>query len=227
MAYELPKTYRWIRHEPGAKLLRRILRPIARLTSFVYCRCILHITVENQEALKAMRFRGCFLFGNHNHIPGDGFIPIYLNGAKPADILTDADILETPYLGPLMPYIGMLPIPTNLRYINRLRSAININLHRAHTIVIYPEGKNIDFCPEIRPFHKTSFRFAVENNAPCYSFTTTFQPRKNGQPKATVYIDGPFTVPPNISRKEQQELLMKQIHQKMTERLQNNTYKAN
>ena len=227
MAKELPKNYRWIRHEPGAKLLRRILRPMARFVSFVYCRRILHITVENKELLKNMRFRGSFLFGNHNHIPGDGFIPIYLNGAKPADILTDANILETPYIGPLMPYIGMLPIPTDLRRIHRLRSAININLHRAHAIVIYPEGENVDFCNTIRPFHKASFRFAVENNAPCYSFTTTFQTRKNGQPKATVYIDGPFTVPPNINRKAQQELLMEQVHKKMTERMQNNTYKTN
>ncbi|MBQ6810811.1 MAG: 1-acyl-sn-glycerol-3-phosphate acyltransferase [Firmicutes bacterium] len=225
MAYKLPDNYRWIRHDPGAKVLRRILLYGARFVSFVYCKAVLRITVENKEILKTMRYRGCFLFGNHNHIPGDGFIPIYLCGAKPTDILVDADVLKTPFLGKLMPYIGMMPIPDNLRRISRLRTAININLHRAHTICIYPEGSNEPFGSTIRPFHKASFRFAVENNAPCYAFTTTFQPQKNGKPKATVYVDGPFTVPPNISRKEQQELLARLIHEKMEERIQNNTYK--
>lgn len=225
MAYELPKNYRWIRHEPGAKILRRILLPMARFISFIYCRFILHITVENKEILKSMRFRGSFLFGNHNHIPGDGFIPIYLNGGKPVNILTDVEILQTPWLGPLMPYLGMLPIPTDRKKIDRLRRAININLHRAHTICIYPEGPCDDLGNTIRPFHKASFRFAVENNAPCYAFTTTFQKRKNGQPKATVYIDGPFNVPHDIGRKAQQELLAELIHQKMEERIQNSTYK--
>lgn len=225
MAYQLPDNYRWIRRDPGARVLRRILLYCARFVSFVYCKAVLRITVENKEILNTMRYRGCFLFGNHNHIPGDGFIPIYLNGAKPTDILVEPDILNTPFLGKLMPYIGMMPIPDNLRRISRLRTAINVNLHRAHTICIYPEGSNEPFGNTIRPFHKASFRFAVENNAPCYSFTTTFQKRKNGQPKTTVYVDGPFTVPPNIPRKEQQELLAELIHKKMEERIQNSTYK--
>ena len=221
---ELPKNYRWIRRDKSFKAMRRVMLWAARLSAFVYCKAVLRVKVENKDLLKKMRYRGCFLYANYVHAPGDGLLPIYVNGAKPADILVDPEVLSTPILGKYLPHAGAMPIPKTMRSMRRLRDAIDRAIDRGHTVCIYPEGTLWPYYTDIRPFHKGSFRFPVESNAPCYSMTTTFQERKAGKPpKVTVYIDGPFNVPHDISRSEQQELLKDLIHAKMKERAKNNT----
>lgn len=219
---QLPPNYRWIRRGSRFQLIRRFVLYAARVTAFFYCKT--HgVQIENKELLKAMRYRGCFLYANYVHAPGDGLFPIFINGAKPVDTLVDPDVLQTPFFGKWMPYAGAMPIPKGMRAMRRLRDAIDRAVDRGHTVCIYPEGTLWPYYTDIRPFHKGSFRFPVENNAPCYSMTTTFQKSKEGKPpKITIYIDGPFTVPNNITRGEQQELLREQIYHKMKERAKNN-----
>ncbi|MBQ2765188.1 MAG: hypothetical protein IJF43_09175, partial [Firmicutes bacterium] len=133
---ELPKNYRWIRRGKSFKVVRRLMLWAARFTAFVYCKAVLRVKVENKDLLKKMRYRGCFLYANYVHAPGDGLFPIYVNGAKPADILVDPDVLTTPFLGKWMPHAGAMPIPKTMRAMRRLREAIDRAIDRGHTVCI-------------------------------------------------------------------------------------------
>lgn len=223
--YILPRNYRWVRKDPKAKLLHGVLYPFVRAFAFFYCRFILHVTVENKDILKQVRYKGCFLFGNHTQVIGDAFMPVYINGAKPISVVVSPSNLGIPVLGRILPYLGALPIPKDRRKIHCLKKGISTAIDDGRCVVIYPEAHVWPYYTDIRPFPKTSFHFPVEQNAPCFSMTTTYFKRaENKKPGIRIYLDGPFTVPPDLPSRIQQEMLRDQIYAKMKERSKNSNF---
>lgn len=86
--------------------------------------------------------------------------------------------------------------------------------------VVCPEAHVWPDYTSIRPFPATSFRFPIEEGAPSFAMTTTYQKRRFGRrPKVTVFQDRPFFPAEGLtSRKEKQEDLCRQIHDCMVRR---------
>ena len=77
----------------------------------------------------------------------------------------------------------------------------------------------------IRPFPETSFKFVVNENAPAFCITTTYQKRKHRKkPGVTLFVDGPFWPDKTLSRKDRAKKLHDEIYETMLERSKNSTY---
>lgn len=223
--YILPRNYQWVRKDVKARLLHRILYPLVRVFAFFYCRFILHATIVNKDILKQFRYKGCFLFGNHTQVMGDAVVPVFINGARPISVVVSSANMGIPVLGRILPCLGALPVPQDRRKLHCLMKGIGTAIDDGHCVVIYPEAHVWPYYTDIRPFPKTSFHFPVEQNAPCFSMTTTYFKRAgHKKPGIRIYLDGPFTVPPDLPSRMQQELLRDQVYAKMKERSKNSTF---
>ena len=82
-----------------------------------------------------------------------------------------------------------------------------------------------EYYTKIRPFTSTSFKFPVNCNVPSFCMTTTYYKRKFGKkPGIVVYIDGPFISDNNLTKKENEEKICKEIYECMQNRSKNSTY---
>ena len=85
--------------------------------------------------------------------------------------------------------------------------------------MIYPEAHVWPYATKIRPFSKASFHFPVENNLDSFCVTTTYQKSKLfKKPKVVIYVDSPFVVDNELSRKEKSKALAEAVSNKMIER---------
>ena len=96
-------------------------------------------------------------------------------------------------------------------------------------LVIYPEAHVWPYATKIRKFPAggKSFKYAVRNNLPVFSMTTTYHRRKRGKkelPRMDIYVDGPFFPDPSKTDKENQEMLAKKVYDSMVKHAKKNTY---
>lgn len=222
----LPEDYRFIREDWGFRLWAGFLYGLTKAAGFLYCRTVLHLRFQNRAVLKAYRHRGIFLFGNHTQEFGDVVIPAL--AVRPQRIYTIASTanLGIPVIGKLLPAIGILPIPGSMERMREFMDAVRARSRQGHCVVVYPEAHVWPYYTGIRPFPATSFRFPVEESAPCFAMTTTYQKRRFGKrPKVTVYLDGPFFPEEGLTgRKEKQESLRTKIHDCMVRRSAQSNY---
>lgn len=121
--------------------------------------------------------------------------------------------------------LGILPIPNSTKRMKEFFKAIKQRMDEKKCVVIYPEAHVWPYYTKIRPFASTSFKFPVEMEMVSFCMTTTYQKRKWGKkPKITIYVDGPFEIDSNLSKKEKQEKLKNDIYQCMKERSEKSTY---
>jgi len=100
-------------------------------------------------------------------------------------------------------------------------------------LVIYPEAHVWPYATTIRKFPAggKSFKYAVRNNLPVFSMTTTYHKRdkkarkKYGDlPRMDIYVDGPFWPEPGLSDDENQEMLAQKVYESMKKYAKKNTY---
>lgn len=223
--YKLPNDYKWIHSNIIYKIFSEILYFIAYILSFFYCKFFLHIKIKNTKILKKYKKKGYFLYGNHTQPVGDVFIPAHVCKRKRIYVIASSSNLKVPVIGALLPMLGILPIPSYKRKIKDLLKAVKQRIKEKKCVVIYPEAHVWPYYTKIRPFSSTSFKFPVESNSLSFCMTTTYQKRKfRKKPGITIYIDGPFVVEKNLSKKEKQEKLCNEIYNCMKERSKESTY---
>lgn len=68
-----------------------------------------------------------------------------------------------------------------------------------------------------------SFKYPVEQNVPVFSLTNTYvkDEKKKDKVKIVSYIDGPFFVNKDLTKKEQQRDLRNRVYECMVERSKN------
>ena len=96
-------------------------------------------------------------------------------------------------------------------------------------LVIYPEAHVWPYATKIRKFPAggKSFKYAVRNNLPVFTMTTTYHKRKNSKrdlPRMDIYVDGPFFPDPELSDEENQEMLAEKVYESMKKNAKKNTY---
>ncbi len=206
---------------PLFKVIRAVLyRGIATPLATLYCKATLAHKVIGKEKLKSVeKDDGYFLYGNHTQETADAFIPSLVSFPRSVYVIVHPNNVSMPVLGKLTPYLGALPIPSNLKAMRSFKNAIDKRLIEGAVITVYPEAHIWPFYTGIRPFPSTSFKYPVEFNAPSFAMTTTYQKRKRGiKPQAITYIDGPFYPDMNVCPKDRAEKLRNEIYEAMVER---------
>lgn len=194
-------------------------RLIAMPVAFFYCKIFLHSTFKNRSVLKQVKGQGFFVYGNHTQQIGDPFIPNLLLCPRSIFVIVHPNNVSMPVLGNITPYLGALPLPSNLKAMRNFREAITTRIREGKGIVIYPEAHIWPYYTGIRDFPATSMKYPVELDAPCFAMTTTYRCRRFGRkPRTVTYLDGPFYPDQNLSPRARTQALRDEIYQTMVNR---------
>ncbi|MCC8099254.1 MAG: 1-acyl-sn-glycerol-3-phosphate acyltransferase [Clostridiales bacterium] len=224
-SFALPEDYIWIRDGKGARLVRVVLCAVAYLFAAVYGKLCLHLSIVRNVDWREYRGSGAVVYGNHTQPVGDVFIPVLVCAPKRCYMVASPANLGIPVLGPLLPWMGALPIPGSPSKLPRFLRAVQQRLREKCCVVVYPEGHVWPYCTQIRPYPETSFDYAVKNHVPAFSMTTTYQARRfSDKPRLTVYLDGPFYPDEGLPRQEQKRQLRDEVFACMVARSRNSTY---
>lgn len=112
----------------------------------------------------------------------------------------------------------------NIKATKNFYKIIEKRIRSKHSITIYPEAHIWPYYTKIRPFKSVSFKYPVELNVPIFTLTNTYQEGKNGKIKITSYIDGPFFVNTELSKKDAVQDLRDMAYDAMTKESKNSTY---
>lgn len=223
--YKLSENYQWIHKNPIHKLASELVYILALIISFFYCYFGLHMRIKNKKILKKYKKCGYFVFANHTQPVGDVFIPAHVYLGKRIYVVISPANFGIPVIGRLLTLLGGLPIPDKLNKMREFLDSIKVRIGQKRCVIVYPEAHVWPYYAGVRPFPETAFKFPVENNAPSFCITTTYQKRKFGRkPKMTVYVDGPFLADTSLTKKEQQKKLHDDIYRCMCRRGKNSTY---
>ena len=81
--------------------------------------------------------------------------------------------------GPLIRMAGGIPIPTDsMRSMIKFKQAMEEVLDRGSWLHFFPEASMWFYYPDIRPFKKAVFKYAVSFDRPILPITLSFRPRK-------------------------------------------------
>ena len=194
-------------------------RLIATPIAFLYCKLFLHGTFKNRRLLRQVKGKGCFVYGNHTQQIGDPFIPNILLFPRSVYVIVHPNNVSMPVLGKITPYLGALPLPSNLKAMGNFREAIRTRCEQNRVIVIYPEAHIWPYYTGIRDFPATSMKYPVEQDAPCFAMTTTYRRRRFGRkPRTVTYLDGPFYPDQSLSPRARTQALRDEIYNAMVKR---------
>ena len=138
--------------------------------------------------------------------------------------------LKIPGIGKVLPYIGGLPLGKTTEEKKAFNEAVDKRLKQKKVLVIYPEAHVWPYATKARKFPAgdRSFKYAVRNNLPIFTMTTTYHKRKDKKrgelPRMDVYIDGPFWPDANLSEDENRAKLAKEAYDSMVKYSKKNSY---
>ena len=111
--------------------------------------------------------------------------------------------------GPLIRWVGGIPIPTdNMRAMAKFQKAIGQVLEDDKWLHFFPEGSMWFYYPDIRPFKKAIFKYAVRHDKPIIPISLSFRPRKGiykwfgKNPLVDVHIGEPLYADKTLSQPE-------------------------
>lgn len=221
-AKKIDESYVYVDESRRWKLLRFLsYRLVAMPIAFLYCKLALHSTFRNRAVLNRAKGKGCFVYGNHTQQIGDPFLPNLTLFPKSVFVIVHPNNVSMPFLGRITPYLGALPLPSNLKAMRNFRDAIRTRIEQGNCIVIYPEAHIWPFYTGIRDFPATSMKYPVELDVPSFAMTTTYRKRRFGKkPRTVTYLDGPFYPDPKLPPKARAQALRDQIYNTMVMRSQ-------
>lgn len=200
-----------------------IMTPVA----FIYMKLNFGVRIEGRDKLREIDGgagdRSVFFYGNHTHVPGDGYIPTCISFPRKAIILAHPDNVSLYGTKNIMEMLGAFPIPNKLGGMKNFLGELEHYIGTGHPIFIYPEAHIWPYYTKIRPFNESSFRYPVIYDRPAFSFTITYQ-KHLFRTKITIYIDGPFSPDTTINPRQAAVKLRNQVYDAMTARSENSTY---
>lgn len=208
----------------GVFLLYRV---IATPIAFIYTFFIKRIKIVNRQILKPFRQKGIVVYANHTQEIADALTPSIILFPKGSYPIVNASNVSLPVLGNITKLLGALPLPEDLPSTRNFLAAIEKRLNQNHAILVYPEAHIWPYYTKIRDYSDASFIYPVKHDAPVFSFTTTYQTRKNGRLRIVIYVDGPFLAPAELDKKSKQSYLHMQVINTMHERAMTSNYERN
>ena len=116
-------------------------------------------------------------------------------------------------------WVGGIPIPTNnMKAMLKFQRAMDEVLSSGNWLHFFPEGSMWFYYPDIRPFKKAVFRFAVKHNKPVFPLAFSFRPRKgitrlfSKTPFVDLHIGEPIFPDTTLGDKEAIDKLHKEVY---------------
>jgi len=222
--FKIPANYQWVHKNIFYRFFASLLYLVVIVINLIYMKLVAHVSIKNRRVLRQSK-GGYYIYSNHTLLFGDVVNPFCINFPKHPYIICSPSNLGIPVLGKLLPMAGALPIPDNLHDMAKFSKAVSYRINQGNAIIIYPEEHLWPFYTKIRPLHEAAFHYPIKTKAPVYVATTTYQKsRFYKKPKITIYLDGPFTVDQNLSRKDAQTKLQTEVEKAMQSRAKLSTY---
>ena len=225
----LPEGYEYIPKNPLVRLYARMMFGIFWVFGQWYERHYWKAKFYGKEKLKKAKGKGYVMYCNHTNPFHDVFGPALAADRKIYTVISAVN-LKIPGIGPILPMIGGIPLGTNPSEKKAMNDAVDKRLvKQKKCLVIYPEAHVWPYATKIRKFPAggKSFKYAVRNNLPVFTMTTTYHKRKGGKrdlPRMDIYVDGPFFPDAKLSDEENQEMLAKKAYESMVKNAKHNTY---
>ena len=225
----LPEGYEFIPKNPFVKLYSAVLFRIFKLFGQYYERGYWQAKFYGREKLKKARGKGYVIYANHTNPFHDVFGPALAADRRIFTIISPVN-LKIPGIGKVLPYIGGLPLGKTKEEKKAFNDAVDERLKQKKVLVIYPEAHVWPYATKIRKFPAgdKSFKYAVRNNLPIFTMTTTYHKRKDKKrgdlPKMDVYVDGPFWPDAKLSEEENRAKLAKEAYDSMVKYSKKSSY---
>ena len=224
----LPEGYEFIPENPFVRLYAAILYRGFKVFARFYARFYLHMDIVGREKLKKVKGTGYVIYANHTNPFHDAFSPALVADRRIFTIISPVN-LKLPGIGKFLPLIGGIPLGTNEKEKKAMNEAVDKRLAQKKCLVIYPEAHVWPYYTKIRKFPAgdRSFKYAVRNNLPVFTMTTTYHKSKvKGQerPDMTVYVDGPFYSDKKLSEDENRAKLAKEAYDSMVKWSKKSSY---
>lgn len=225
----LPEGYEYIPKNPLVRFYARCCFLVFWVFGQWYERCYWKAKFHGREKLKKAKGTGYVMYCNHTNPFHDVFGPALAADRKIYTVISAVN-LKIPGIGPLLPMIGGIPLGTNAEEKKAMNEAVDTRLvKQKKCVVIYPEAHVWPYATEIRRFPAggKSFKYAVRNNLPVFSMTTTYHKRKGNKrdlPRMDIYVDGPFFPDPKLTDEQNQDMLAEKVYESMKKYAKKNTY---
>lgn len=225
----LPEGYEYIPKNPLVRLYARCCFLVFWVFGQWYERHYWKAKFYGREKLKKAKGKGYVMYCNHTNPFHDVFGPALAADRKIYTVISAVN-LKIPGIGPFLPMIGGIPLGTNDAEKKAMNEAVDKRLvKQKKVIVIYPEAHVWPYATTIRKFPAggKSFKYAVRNNLPVFSMTTTYHKRKNSKrdlPRMDIYVDGPFFPDPKLTDEQNQDMLAEKVYESMKKYAKKNTY---
>jgi len=225
----LPEGYEFIPKNLFVRMYSAVLFRVFKLFGQYYERGYWQAKFYGREKLKQAKGKGYVIYANHTNPFHDVFGPALAADRRIFTIISPVN-LKIPGIGKVLPYIGGLPLGKTVEEKKAFNDAVDERLRQKKCLVIYPEAHVWPYATKIRKFPAgdKSFKYAVRNNLPIFTMTTTYHKRKNKKrgelPRMDVYIDGPFWPDLEKSDNENREMLAQKAYDSMVKYSKNNSY---
>lgn len=211
-------SYVFIHKNPVWKFFAFILyRLVATPVAFIYTKLFLRERYIGKKKLKG--HDSYILYCLHNEKIGDAFSPSMISFPKPAYVVIHPANVMLPVIGKVLPMLGGIPTPSDLRGARNFSLAIEHRLKGKAAITVYPEAHVWPKCAMVRPFTDSAFDIAVRNSAPAFAVTRTYKRKRIFGYSCRTYIDGPFYADKTLGRTDAARALGAELHGVMEKRL--------
>lgn len=224
----LPEGYEFIPKHWWTRVYSAVLFRVFWIFGQWYERWYWQTKFHGRGKLKKAKGKGYLIYANHTNPFHDVFGPAIAADRRIFTIISPVN-LKIPGIGPILPYIGGLPLGKSAEEKKAFNEAADKRLAQKKVLVIYPEAHVWPYATKVRKFPAggRSFKYAVRNDLPVYSMTTTYHRRmkrkKGDLPRMEVYLDGPFYAE-GKSDEARQDDLAKKVYDSMVKYSKNNTY---
>lgn len=225
----LPEGYEFIPGHWWTRVYSAVLFRIFWIFGQWYERWYWQTKFHGREKLKAAKGKGYLIYANHTNPFHDVFGPAIAADRRIFTIISPVN-LKIPGIGPILPYIGGLPLGKSAAEKKAFNEAVDKRLAQKKVLVIYPEAHVWPYATKVRKFPAggRSFKYAVRNDLPVYAMTTTYHRRtkrkKGDLPRMEVYLDGPFYPEMKGSDEARQDDLAQKVYESMVKYSKKNTY---
>ncbi len=220
----VPDGYKYVHRNIFWRMISAVLYIFALIAAWVSATFRYGLKIKNKKALKKVKGKGYFLYGNHTLVSGDAFHPNLVAPFK-AKIIVGADAVSMRFVGTLVGMLGGMPLPSSRAGYRNFLRGMEAHLSRRKAIVVYPEAHIWPYYTGIRPFTSDSFIYPVRFGAPVFAMTTVHKKRKRRtNPKCIIYIDGPFYPDESLPIIERRERLRAAVYEAMVERSKESDY---
>ena len=225
----LPEGYEFIPKNLFVRMYSAVLFGIFKLFGQYYERGYWQVKIYGREKLKKAKGKGYVMYANHTNPFHDVFGPALAADRRIFTIISPVN-LKIPGIGKVLPYIGGLPLGKTAEEKKAFNDAVDKRLKQKKCLVVYPEAHVWPYATKIRKFPAgdRSFKYAVRNNLPVFTMTTTYHKRNNKKrgelPRMDVYVDGPFWPDPKKSEDENRKILAQKAYDSMVKYSKKNSY---